>query len=158
VEAQGRPLRCPRPRRVRRGSRPTEQDGGVQVGAVFPYPTADWLTRMSSLAQIREGLADTVRTYVNQSGDMDLYCYPYVKGSVNLPCVLVMPGGGGRDNKAGDFAMTMERGTEKWSFQLIVLCSRSDEDSGQIQLDQLIDKAGDLSIRQAIWNTPDLGL
>lgn len=112
---------------------------------------------MSSLAEIRQGLADTVRSHVEQSG-VDLYCYPYAKGSVNLPCTMVLPGGGGRDNKAGDFTMTMDRGTEKWSFQLIVLCSRSDEDSGQTQLDQFLDKEGGLSIRQAIWNTPDLGL
>jgi len=113
---------------------------------------------MSSLSEIREGIADTVRDYVSSNGDIDLYAYPYVKGTVNLPAVLVMPGGGGRDNKAGDFVMSMNRGTEKWSFQLIVLCSRTDEDSGQQLLDQLIDKAGNMSIRQAIWQTPDLGL
>jgi hypothetical protein len=113
---------------------------------------------MPTLAQIREGLANTVRDYVNQSGEIDLYCYPYVSGKVNLPCAMVMPGGGGRDNKAGDFTMTMNRGTEKWSFQLIVLCSRTEEDSGQELLDKLIDKEGDFSIRQAVWNTPDLGI
>lgn len=113
---------------------------------------------MPTLAEIRNGLADTVRNHVNESGDLDLYCYPYVKGSVNLPCVLVMPGGGGRDNKAGDFVMAMNRGTEKWSFQLLVLCARSEEDSGQELLDKLIDKDGPFSIRQAVWNTPDLGI
>jgi hypothetical protein len=113
---------------------------------------------MSSLAQIRTGIADTIRTYVTSAEDVDLYCYPYVKGSVNLPCVMLMPGGGGRDNKAGDFVMAMSRGTETWDFQLIVLCGRSDEDSGQQLLDQFIDKEGPLSIRQALWNTPDLGL
>ena len=114
---------------------------------------------MSSLEQIRKGLADVARNHVAAADEeFDLYAYPYVKGSVNLPCVLVMPGGGGRDNKAGDFTMTMARGTEKWSFQLLVLCARTDEDSGQETLDKLIDKEGDLSIRQAIWNTPDLGL
>lgn len=116
---------------------------------------------MSSLAQIREALANVVRDYVNDTDNADqgeLYCYPYVKGSINLPCAMVMPGGGGRDNKAGDFTMTMSRGTEKWSFQILVLCARTDEDSGQQQLDKYIDKSGELSIRQAIWNTPDLGL
>ncbi len=71
---------------------------------------------------------------------------------------MVMPGGGGRDNQAADTTLAMARGTEKWSFQLIVLCSRTDEDSGQELLDKLIDKEGELSVRQAIWNTPDLGL
>jgi hypothetical protein len=115
---------------------------------------------MSSLEQIRTALADTVRAYVNSNDEEagTLYCYPYVKGTVSLPCAMVMPGGGGRDNKAGDFAMTMNRGTEVWSFQLIVLCSRTDEDSGQQQLDRFIDKEGELSVRQAIWNTSDLGL
>lgn len=114
---------------------------------------------MSSLEQIREALANTVRDYVSSADDpVDLYCYPYVKGSVNLPCALVMPGGGGRDNKAGDFTMTMDRGTELWSFQILVLCARTDEDSGQQQLDKFIDKEGQLSVRQAIWNTPTLGL
>lgn len=114
---------------------------------------------MSTIEQIRTALADVVRDYVAASDEeQDLYCYPYVTGSVNLPCVMVMPGGGGRDNKAGDFTMTMSRGTEKWSYQLIVLCPRTDEDSGQQLLDKLIDKEGELSIRQAIWNNPDLGL
>lgn len=114
---------------------------------------------MSTLEQIRAGLADTVREYVSQADPpIDLYCYPYVKGSVNLPCLLVMPGGGGRDNRAGNFTMTMARGTEVWSFQLLVLCARTDEDSGQQLLDQFIDKEGQYSVRQAIWNTSDLGL
>lgn len=112
---------------------------------------------MSTLEQIRTAIADTIRDYIEPAG-IDLYCYPYVKGSVTLPCVMVMPGGGGRDNKAGDFTMTMARGTEKWSFQLLVLCARTDEDSGQQQLDQFIDKAGALSVRQAIWEKPDVGL
>lgn len=99
-----------------------------------------------------------VRDHVAAAEDIDLYCYPYVKGSVSLPCVMVMPGGGGRDNKAGDFTMAMDRGTEKWSFQLLVLCARTDEDNGQQLLDQFIDKEGELSIRQALWETPDLGL
>jgi hypothetical protein len=113
---------------------------------------------MSTLAVIRTALADTVRTYVNASGTQDLYCYPYASGSVNLPACMIMPGGGGRDNKAGDFTMTMSRGTEVWYFQLLVLCSRTDEDSGQVLLDQFIDKTGSRSVRQAIWNTPALGL
>lgn len=113
---------------------------------------------MSSLAEIREGIANTIRDYVSDAEDIDLYCYPYAKGSINLPCVLVLPGGGGRDNKAGDFVMAMNRGTEKWSFQLIVLCSRTDEDSGQQVLDRLIDKEGPVSIRQALWQTPAVGL
>ncbi|MFF5973739.1 hypothetical protein ACFY7C_19640 [Streptomyces sp. NPDC012769] len=112
---------------------------------------------MSTLAQIRAALADTVRAYA-EANEIDLYCYPYVKGVSTLPCMFVAPGGGGRDNKAGDFAMTMDRGTEKWSFQLLVLCARSDEDSGQQELDKFIDKEGPASIRQAIWNKPDLGL
>lgn len=112
---------------------------------------------MSTLAQIRAGLADTVRSHVEANG-IDLYCYPYVKGVDTLPCMLVMPGGGGRDNKAGDFTMTMSRGTEKWSFQLLILCARVDEDSGQQELDKFIDKEGVASVRQAIWDKPDLGL
>jgi hypothetical protein len=112
---------------------------------------------MATLAEIRTALADTVRTYVNASGTQDLYCYPYVSGTPNLPACLAMPGGGGRDNKAGDFTEAMARGTEVWWFQLIVLCARTDEDSGQQQLDQFIDKSGSRSIRQAIWNTPTLG-
>lgn len=113
---------------------------------------------MSDLADIRVGLADTIRDYVNAPGTQDLYCYPYAKSSVNLPAAMVMPGGGGRDNKAGDYTMAMSRGTELWSFQLIVLCARTDEDSGQMQLDEFISKDGPRSIRQAIWNKPDLGL
>ncbi|GGR52049.1 hypothetical protein [Streptomyces roseolus] len=112
---------------------------------------------MSTLEQIRTAIADTIRDYVTGNGG-EIYAYPYVQGTVDLPCAMVMPGGGGRDNKAGDFTMTMARGTEKWSFQLLVLCARTHEDSGQQELDKFIDKAGPLSVRQAIWQKPDVGL
>lgn len=114
---------------------------------------------MSSLEQIRNGLINVVTAHVNASDEeLELYGYPYAQGAINLPCAMVMPGGGGRDNKALDATMTMNRGTEKWNFQLLILCARSDEDNGQRTLDRLLDKSGDLSVRQAIWNTPDLGL
>lgn len=76
----------------------------------------------------------------------------------NLPAVLVKPGGGGRDDKAADFTSTMARGTEVWTFQLILLCQRGHAEAGQKQLDEFISKTGPNSARQAIWNTPDLGL
>ena len=104
-------------------------------------------------------MATTIREFIDgNSLEQDLYVYPYVRGSVNLPCVLVMPGGNGRNNEAGDPTLAMARGTEKWSFQLIVLCSRTDEDSGQELLDLFLDKQGELSIRQAIWQNPSLGV
>jgi len=109
---------------------------------------------VSDLADIRQGLIDTICNYV----DADLYGYSYMEDVVNLPAVLVKPGGGGRDDKAGDFTVTMQRGTEIWSFQLIILCQRGHPEAGQRQLDEFISKTGVNSIRQAIWDTPDLGL
>lgn len=109
---------------------------------------------MSDLAEIRQGLIDTITNYV----ETDLYGYAYMEDVKNLPAVLVKPGGGGRDDRAGDFTVTMARGTEIWSFQLILLCQRGSTEAGQRQLDEFISKTGPNSIRQAIWNTPDLGL
>lgn len=109
---------------------------------------------MSDLAEIRQGLIDTVCNFV----ETDLYGYAFMEDITTLPAVLAKPGGGGRDDKAGDFTVTMARGTEIWSFQLILLCQRGHPEAGQRQLDEFISKAGVNSIRQAIWNTPDLGL
>ena len=113
---------------------------------------------MPTLQQIREALANTVSAHLNSDGQQDVYCYPYVVSDAELPCVIVMPGGGGRDNKAGDFTSTMARGTEIWHFQLICLTPRSDDEVAQKVLDEMIGKEGARSVRQAIWNTPTLGI
>lgn len=109
---------------------------------------------MSNLAEIRQGLIDTICNYV----ETDLFGFAYMEDVKTLPAVLVKPGGGGRDDKAADYTSTMGRGTEIWDFQLIVLCSRGHTAAGQRQLDEFISKTGPNSIRQAIWDKPDLGL
>lgn len=109
---------------------------------------------MSDLVDIRTALIDTITAHV----ETDLYGYRAVEGPLNLPAVIVKPGGGGRDDKGGDFLVTHARGTEIWMFELIVLCPRTDEGTGQDLLDELISKTGVNSIRQAIWDTPALGL
>lgn len=112
---------------------------------------------MSGLSEIREALVRTATEYVTTDGQ-DLYGYPYVTSAVNLPAVLCMPGSNRRDNEAGNFSLAMARGTESWTLQLIVLVPRTDDAASQKQLDGFLSKEGPNSIRQAIWDTPDLGL
>lgn len=109
---------------------------------------------MSDLADIRTGLIDTIVDYV----ETEVHGYAYMEDVTHLPAILVKPGGGGRDDKAADFTSAMNRGTEVWMFQIIVLCQRGHATAGQKQLDEFISKTGVNSLRQAVWNTPDLGL
>lgn len=102
---------------------------------------------MSTLTEIRAALVDTVGGHVQK----DLYGYQVVDGMLNLPALVVRP-------SDADFAVAMNRGTETWELDLIVLVSRADDETSQDDLDEFVSKEGPNSIRQAIFNAPDLGL
>lgn len=101
---------------------------------------------MASLAEIRDALAATIEAAID-----DLQGYAKVPESMNLPGFVVVP-------RATDFMVSFARGTDTYEFDCIVMVSRRDDELAQHDLDDYVTGAGDKSIRQAVWNTKNLGL
>lgn len=102
---------------------------------------------MSSLAAIRDAIKSTI-----EAGITSLHCYDTVPDATNvLPAVVVLP-------FTADFEKAMGRGTDQWSFDLLVLTSTGDLGLGQDALDDYVSGAGTKSIRQVIFNNKTLGL
>lgn len=99
---------------------------------------------MASLEAIRDGVATTL-------GSLDLTAYDTVRDVANLPAVVCMP-------TEADFDVSMARGTDTWTFDLLVLVSDREMDIAQDELDGFVTGAGSNSIRQAIFNNRSLGL
>ncbi len=102
---------------------------------------------MSSVSAIREALASTIEAGV----ESEIFTYDTVPDVAQLPAVVVIP------DKA-DFSGAFNRGLDEWTFNVYVLVNRTDADTNQDQLDSFITGAGPDSIRQALYNTPNLGL
>lgn len=102
---------------------------------------------MASLQAIREALATTISDGVEST----LFCYSDVADVVELPCVLVEP-------SSADFLTAMVRGSDTWMFNVYVLCNKNNSVLSQDQLDGFVSGSGPDSIRQVIFNNPDLGL
>ena len=101
---------------------------------------------MASLQSLRDGIKTTITS--NISG---LEVYDTVPDVAVTPAVVVVPA-------EGDFHIAMGRGTDRWEFDLYVLCQRAVSDEGQNSLDDYVTGAGSSSIRQVIWNNKTLGL
>lgn len=101
---------------------------------------------MASLSAIRTALKETIEAAVT-----DLHGYANMPESVNLPAVVVLPTG-------ADFDVAMGRGTDTYTFNVLVLVSRRDDTLAQFDLDDYVTGAGDKSIRQAIFDARSLGL
>lgn len=102
---------------------------------------------MASLAAIRTAIATTLTTVLGAGTQM----YDKIPGQPALPCVCVVP-------DTADFEVAMGRGTDTWVINLVVLVPSADPEVGQSRLDPYVTGAGDLSIRQAIFNNRTLGL
>lgn len=103
---------------------------------------------MTSLGQIRQGLAETISAGISTD---TLYTYGSVVESINLPAAVIEP-------SSGDFQITLSRGLDSFDFNIFVLVSRADPVSSQALLDDLISGVGPDSIRRAIEDNPTLGL
>lgn len=102
---------------------------------------------MSSLGAIRTAIKTTIEAQIS-----GLKCYDNVADATNvLPAVVVMP-------FTSDFEKAMGRGTDQWSFDLLVLVSSGDLTIGQKSLDDYVSGAGTKSIREKIFQNKTLGL
>lgn len=101
---------------------------------------------MASLTQIRAALSSTITAAVS-----GIQGYPTVPEVANLPAFVVLP-------RTADFLGAMGRGADTYSFDVIVLVSRRDDQLAQAELDTFINGFGSSSIRAAIWGTRDLGI
>lgn len=101
---------------------------------------------MASLAAIRTALVTTISgALTGVSG------YETVPGSINVPAFMVVP-------KMTNFEGAFGRGLDTYTFDVIVIVSRADDQLAQTNLDPYITGAGASSIRQAVWNARTLGL
>lgn len=101
---------------------------------------------MATLSEIRDGLKTTVS---NISG---LRCYDTIPdNAINFPVAIFIPTG-------IDFDLAMQRGTDLYTFDMLVAVQRADSRTAQDKLDAFITGSGSSSIRQIIFNNRDLGL
>lgn len=101
---------------------------------------------MASLEAIRDALQQTLdanlatATIYDTAGDI-----------VNVPAVVIIP-------EEADFNVAMHRGSDTWTFSLIVLAPYAVPSLGQDSLDSFVSGAGSNSVRQTIFNNRSLGL
>lgn len=102
---------------------------------------------MATLEAVRAAVATTLTTALGAGTQI----YGRIPGQPALPCVCVVP-------DTANFDVAMARGTDTWELDLVVLVPSGDNEVGQSRLDPYVTGAGDLSIRQAIFNARTLGL
>ena len=101
---------------------------------------------MATLAEIRDGLKTTVG---NISG---LRCYDTVPdNAINFPVAIFIP-------TEIQFDLAMQRGTDLYTFDMLVAVQRADSRTAQVKLDAFITGSGSSSVRQVIYNNKTLGL
>lgn len=101
---------------------------------------------MSSLAQIRAGLQETI----DQAG-IELEVYRTVVDVVQPPALVVQP-------TESDFHVSFARGSDRWDLDLIVMVSLREIELAQDELDEYVSGVGPKSIRQVIAGNKSLGL
>ena len=101
---------------------------------------------MATMSEIRDGLKTTIGTI---SG---LRVYDIVPDqAINFPVALFIP-------TSIEFDLAMQRGTDRYEFELTVAVQRADSRTAQDKLDAYVTGSGSSSIRQAIYNNRTLGL
>tara|TARA_R100000951_G_C2579348_1_gene161435 strand:- start:285 stop:704 length:420 start_codon:yes stop_codon:yes gene_type:complete len=101
---------------------------------------------MATLSEIRDGLKTTVG---NISG---IRCYDTVPdNAINFPLAIFIP-------SAIEFDLAMQRGTDLYTFDMLVAVQRADSRTAQDKLDAFVTGSGSSSIRQIIYNNKTLGL
>lgn len=101
---------------------------------------------MATLSDIRDGLKTTVS---NISG---IRCYDTVPdNAINFPVAIFIP-------SAIEFDLAMQRGTDLYTFDMLVAVQRADSRTAQDKLDAFVTGSGSSSIRQIIYNNKTLGL
>jgi hypothetical protein len=101
---------------------------------------------MATFAQIREALVETIEAGI----ETEIFIYDKVPDNPHCPALIVKP-------LSADYTVTFSLDA-KYEFQLFMIVSRKDSQSGQEQLDDFVSHFGPNSVRQAVWDKPDLGL
>lgn len=103
---------------------------------------------MSSLANIKQALADTIEAHVTSE---EVNVFTYIPDLIQTPAVCI-------DVHMSKFDGAMARGDDMWRFNVYIVVQRGDAENSQENLDAFLESAGPRSIREAIFNSPDLGL
>jgi hypothetical protein len=102
---------------------------------------------MAALQDVRDGIKTTLEN--NISG---LRVYDVVPDyALNFPVAIVLP-------VNINFNIAMQRGTDQYTFDILVAVERGNSRTAQDKLDQYITGQGSSSLRQAIFNNRTLGL
>jgi len=102
---------------------------------------------MATLSEITDAIKTTLND--NISG---LRVYDTVPDmGLNFPAAFIVP-------TNIEFDTAMQRGTDLYTFDILVACQRTDSRTGQDKLATFITGQGSTSIRQAIFNNSTLGL
>ena len=102
---------------------------------------------MAALQEVRDGIKTTLEN--NISG---LRVYDVVPDyALNFPVAIVLP-------VNINFNIAMQRGTDQYTFDILVAVERGNSRTAQDKLDQYITGQGSSSLRQAIFNNRTLGL
>lgn len=104
---------------------------------------------MSSLANIKKALADTIEKHVSPAQEVNVFTY--IPDLIQTPAVCIDP-------HMSKFDGAMARGDDMWRFNVYIVVQRGDAENSQDELDDFLESAGPRSIREAIFNSPDLGL
>lgn len=99
-----------------------------------------------TFAEIREALATTIRDHVA----VEINEYARVPDVVQVPAVVIKP-------LSAKYIVNMGEDAT-FEFQILVLCGRSDTDSGQQDLDEFVSHYGPNSIPHALRSNPEIGL
>ncbi len=103
---------------------------------------------MSSLANIKKALAETIEEHVTSE---EVNVFTYIPDLIQTPAVCIDP-------HMSKFDGAMARGDDMWRFNLYIVVQRGDAENSQEELDDFLESAGPRSIREAIFKKPDLGL
>jgi hypothetical protein len=104
---------------------------------------------VASLEAIRDGLKITLKANI-----ANLHVYDTVPDVTNLPAIVVMPD----PENTVDFTKAFQRGHDEWRINLFVLVPRVDARAAQEQLDKFLAGSGPKSVRQVIYQHPEIGL
>lgn len=102
---------------------------------------------MASLQEVRDGLKTTLENNID-----GLRVYDVVPDyAINFPVAIVLP-------VNINFNVAMQRGTDQYTFDILVAVERGNSRTAQDKLDAYITGQGSSSLRQAIFNNRTLGL
>ena len=102
---------------------------------------------MAALQEVRDGIKTTLENNISGLRDYDVV----PDYALNFPVAIVLP-------VNINFNISMQRGTDQYTFDILVAVERGNSRTAQDKLDQYITGQGSSSLRQAIFNNRTLGL